>query len=661
MKPGEIGPTRKSREKSLPDRKDLLWGAILLVMVFAAYFPALRAGFVWDDDALTQNLLMLNFAGLKKIWFEPSLIPREAHYWPLVYTSFWFEYHIWRLFPPGFHFTNILLHGINALLLWMILKRLGIGFAWFAAAVFALHPTRVESAAWVIERKDVLSGFFYFLSFLHYTKFDENKKTLPYILSLFFFLCGMLSKSIVASLPVAFVLFHLWKDKKIDGKRLVHLAPFFMLAVLLTLFDLWIFRHKTGAFFPFSFPERLIIAGRALWFYAGKMAFPHPLMAIYPRWIIGAGNPVQYLFPFSAVLLPFILFILRKRIGTAPLILIFYFGITIFPVLGFVDFGYMRFSFVADRFQYLAGIGVIVFVISSLKFLWDKMGRNGKYGSYGKYAGSGVILLLLGMMTWKQAKTYHDYETLFRHNVEKNPGSWAAHNNLATALEKKNDPDGAIIHYRKALELKSDECQIHYNLGSLFTRRNEIDKAIFHYEEALKIDPSYPEAHNNIGLLYDQKGDKEKALYHFRESLKYRQNHSATHVNLANSLSEMGDTRGAIRHFEIAIQINPSNTLAMNTLAWIYATHLRDEIRDAEKALKYGQRACEITQYGDAGCLDTLAAAYAEAGEFENAVVTAKRALAVKGSPELSNSIEKRLDLYQNGKPFRDESLNIDK
>jgi tetratricopeptide (TPR) repeat protein len=633
-------------------RKAYLLGAILLALVFVAYFPALRAGFVWDDDALTQNPLMLNLAGLKKIWFEPSLIPREAHYWPLVYTSFWIEYHIWKIFPPGFHFTNILLHGINAILLWIILKRLGISFAWFAAAIFALHPTHVESVAWVIERKDVLSGMFYLLSLLYFVKFNENKNTVPYILSLFFFLCGMLSKSIVVSLPIALVFFLLWKEKKIDSKKALYLAPYFIVAIILTLLDLWIFRRKSSASFSLSFPERLIIAGKALWFYAGKIIWPHSLMAIYPRWAINARDPLQYLFPISAFLFPAILFLLRKKTGNAPLILVLFYGITIFPVLGFVDFGYMEFSFVADRFQYLAGIGLIVLVISFLRFSLHKIGRN---GNYGKYAGSAALLFIMGILTWNQAKTYHDYETLFRYNVEKDPGSWAAHNNLATALEKKSDLEGAVSHYLKALELKPDETQIHYNLGSLFTLINETDKAIFHYSEALKINPSYPEAHNNIGLLYQQKEDMEKALYHLKESLKYRPNHSATHFNLGNLLSEIQDFEGAIRHLEIAIQLNPANTLAMNHLAWIYATNPEEKYRDGEKAMKYAQAACKMSEYYDPGCLDTLAAAYAEAGQFDNAIITAKRALAIQGSIP-KESIEKRLELYQNRKPYRDES-----
>jgi len=646
----------KHKEHHIPLReKGILWGLLLFVLVFLSFLPVLNAGFVWDDDALTQNPLLYNMRGLKAIWLKPSAIPREAHYWPLVYTSFWIEYHIWGLRPVGYHLVNVLIHGFNVILIWIILKRMRVPFAWFVAALFALHPVHVESVAWVIERKDVLSGFFYFLSFFYFIKFHEAKKNPAYMLSLFFFLCGMWSKSIVISLPLALLLYLWWKGEKIDLRKTFYLAPYFILALLLVLFDMWIYRHKSSASFPFTFPERFIIAGKALWFYAGKIFWPYPLMAIYPAWEIKSYNAVQYLYPLTALLLPLGLFLLQKSLGITPLILVLFFGITLFPVLGFVDYGYMRYAFAADRFQYLASLGLIIFFSAVLQRLQNTSLLKGK--SFLIYGTMSLVLIVLGYRSFRQAETFRDYETLFRHNVEKNPHSYAVHNNLATALEEKGDLRGAENHYKKALELKPDEDQVHYNLAALYAKTKKEDKAVYHYKQAILINPENASAHNNLGFLFALKGDLDKAINHYKIALKIKPDHFRTNYNMGNALMLKGDVNAAVGYYKRALEMDPGSSDLANTLAWILATNKDPEIRNGKDAVLYAEMACKGTGYKEASLLDTLAAAYAEAGRFPEAARTAQKAIEraeASGDKSLLGEMKKRLQLYQSGKAYHE-------
>ena len=628
----------------------LFKASALPLLVLVCHLPALRAGFIWDDAGITQNPLLQDIRGLKDIWLRPSSIPNEAHYWPLVYSSFWLEYQVWGPHPAAYHAINILLHAMNTILLWRILRRLKPTGAWFIAAIFAVHPIHVESVAWAIERKDVLSGLFFLLSFLFYMKYSTNRKRYLYILSILFFLCAMLSKSITITLPVAILLWLWWGKSKIDKSDILAVLPYFIIALLITLFDLLFFKQRTQAAQGFSLVERFLIAGKSLWFYVWKIIFPINLMPIYPRWQINSTNPQGYIFPLTAFCVPVVLFCLKKKSGKAPAALFLFFLITIAPVLGFIDFGFMRYSFVADRFQYLASIGIIALLVWSVVwFMNEKLALRNRLIPY---ATGGMVLVLLGVLTWRQTEVYRDYETLFQYAVRKNPRSWTAHNNLATALEKKGAPTRAIEHYKKAMELNPHESQVYYNLAALLSRQKKFQEAISLYQKAIQITPDYPEAHNNLGLLLFQKGLLEKSVFHFRRSIELRPGHHLSHYNLANALVSLGDTKGAIHHFEEAAILHPGWTEAANSLAWILSTSEDPSIRNGDKALKYALIACRNTGYEEASTLDTLAAAYAELGRFEKALKYIKLA-EEKGEKDAVKDMKKRRKIYQSARPFR--------
>jgi protein O-mannosyl-transferase len=287
-------------------RRPWFLALVLAVVTFVAYQPTWHAGFIWDDDThVTENANLRSLHGLYRIWFEPLA---DQQYYPLQLTGFWIEYHLWGLRPFGYHAVNILLHVLNALLLWMVLQQLEIPGAWLAAAIFAVHPVQVESVAWVSELKNLLSTTFYLgalLAFIRFRPLTGEERAGPpswgyYALAIALFLCALLSKTVACTLPAVLVLLLWWKRGRVERQDVGVLSPMFLLGITFGLMTAWLEKHHVGASGPewsLSFLQRCLLAGRALWFYAGKLFWPHNFIFIYPRWEIDPGAWWQYLFP----------------------------------------------------------------------------------------------------------------------------------------------------------------------------------------------------------------------------------------------------------------------------------------------------------------------------------------------------------------------------
>ena len=337
----------------------------LAVLVVVSYFPALQGGFVWDDVIFAEEPVIQSPGALRSIWFAPADIKNEGHYWPLVYTSFWLEHKLWGLQPAGYHAVNIFLHLLNCLLLWRLLLRLAVPGALLIAAVFAVHPLHVESVAWIIERKDVLSGLFYLSAVLAWLRFVEVERVGHYLLLALLFAAGLLSKSVVVTLPLALLIVQWWRSGRVTRLDLLRVAPLIVLGAVVAAADLAFYRGREVLDLGYTLAERMLIAGRALWFYAGKLVWPVELAVIYPLWELDARSPAGWGYVVAAAGLALALWLGRERLGRGPLAGALYFALTLGPVLGFVDYGYMQFSFVADRFQYLAGIGVLAVLLGA--------------------------------------------------------------------------------------------------------------------------------------------------------------------------------------------------------------------------------------------------------------------------------------------------------
>jgi len=768
--------------RRMPTHSILTPATALLALVIAAYIPAIMGGFVWDDDDyVTRNPTLRDSGGLQRIWFDIGAVPQ---YYPLVHTSFWLEFHLWSLWPLGYHLVNVLLHGCSAILLWRVLLRLGVRGAWLAAAVFALHPVQVESVAWVTERKNVLSGLFYLSALLAYVRFlglerggfGPSQGRRWYWLALVLFLCALLSKTVACSLPAAILLLLWWKRSRLRLNDVLLLVPFFVLGAALGLTTAWMEQHYVGAQgaeWALSWLDRCLIAGRALWFYVGKLVWPARLAFIYPRWQIDSSL-WQYCYPLAAVALVVCLWVLRRRIGRAPLVAVLYFGGTLGPALGFIDVYPMRFSFVADHFPYMASIGLLTLMVGLLTTGLDRLARAGGGRQVRSPAGLGMhvvrlavpaaLLGVLAVLTWRQGGIYKNPETLWRDTIAKNPSAWLAQYNLGVTLDKQGRIAEAISHYRQALEIKPDHAPAHINWGLALSRQGKVEEAIAHYGAAIQIWPHEPSTYNNLGLALAQQGKSrqaidqyykalqlnadfyaarynlavafrktgnieqakahytealrikpdsehahndlgsilarqgrfDEAITHFLEVLRINPNQAQAHNNLANALLQQGNASQAMTHYYQAIRIKPDcadahynlasilvgrgksgkaaehlrqallsepdHTGAMNNLAWLLATCPEQDIRDGAEAVRLAKRACQLTDHQDPKFLDTLAAAHAETGQFDQAIATAERAINLatsNGQAGLAKEIRTRLELYQSAGAYRQEPAKV--
>lgn len=575
-------------------RQDVLALVALGLLVIVSYLPAmLWGGFVWDDSLCIKVDPVREVSGLWQIWFSPSALEEEHHYWPLVYTTFWLEHKLWGFAPAGYHIVNVLLHLANTLLVWHLLRRLAVPGAWVVAAVFAVHPLHVESVAWIIERKDVLSGLFYLASVLAWMRFVEKPSSRWYVWSLVLYAVGLLSKSIVVTLPAALLIWHWWKQGRLTSTDLWRLVPFFAVGLVITVGDLSFYRSESTASLDYSLAERMLIASHALWFYAGKLLWPSELAVIYPRWDIRVANPLAWGYLVAAVALAVALWGFRHRIGRGPLAGVLFFAVTISPVLGFVDYTYMEYAFVADRFQYLAGIGVMVVVIGSAAYGVCRLSSMWQKGVLGIAA---VVLVVLGLLTWRQASIYRDDETFNRHIITLNPQAGVAYSNLGAVLFEQRRFEEAETHLRHAIALNPQDmgafrklievltqqghykeaidlitqatalaptstspqiAELHFLMGQKAQENGEPEMAAGCYMRTIEVDPHHAEALHRFASLRTDQQRYDEALELFQRLIDIAPSDAVAHGNMGVVLFYLGRSDEALRSFDQALSLNP--------------------------------------------------------------------------------------------------------
>lgn len=561
--------------------KKWLIGIALFATVVVTYIPAARCGYAWDDDALlTENPPVLTGRFLD-LWVPGTTL----QFYPTVFSTYWAEHKLWGLNPLGYHIDNILLHAGSVVLLWLVLCRLGVRGALVAALLFGLHPVQVESVAWITARKNVLSGIFYLASILAYLQFafaepgrdDRAIRSRMYLLSFLLFLVAVLSKSVTCSMPAVILLIIWWKRGRIALREVTPLLPMFALGAGLGSLTAWMEKNLVGANgidWHLSFLDRCLLAARALWFYPGKLLWPADLTFIYPRWQIDATVWWQWLFPLGGLALLTILLVLRRRIGRGPLVAVLFFAGTLLPALGFIDVYPMRYSFVADHFQYLASIGIIVLVVSTAAAALSRLGARPAVAR----AASVATVLACAIMTSRQCLAYENLETLWTDTVRKNPGCWMAHYNLGNLLAVRGDVDEAIIHFRKSVEAKPDQAEARNNLASVLTARGRFDEAMAEYRQALRIQPDHAEAHYNLGTVLVGLGQTDEAIFHLQKALAAKPNYAKAHRKLATVLAGRGQADEAVVHFRKALGFAVQQNMPA------LADSIRDEIRHCEAA-----------------------------------------------------------------------------
>ncbi len=508
-------------------------------VAFLAYWPCLGGDFIWDDDAWTTNLAALfhNVSGLRAIWSWPTPLQQ---YYPLTATTFWIDYQLWGFWTAPYHVENVLLHLLAAYLFWRLLKRLEVPGAGLAAVILVLHPLMVESVAWITERKNVLSLALFLGALLAYGRFAnlwgatqasgprwfrrrvscgagqkpaslagdpsaacDNPPSVSrnwgaWAWALLLFLAACLAKATTVAFPAVVLLLCWWKRGRLRWRQdVLPTLPFFAASLGLGLMTSWLERYHLGARGPewyIPFPEQCVIAGRALWFYVGKLLYPANHCFIYPRWAIEDRSLVRWLWPATAVGVLVWLWLLRPRLGRGPLTAALFFVGTLFPLLGFFNGAFMRYSFVCDHWAYLPSLGLIA-LAAALLARWAERRRLLAYGLGGVALVSSVALISL------QSAVYSDAETLYRATLAKNPKADLAHNNLGLVLFKAAQTEEAIWHFQQAVELRPSSAHAHNNLANALRLMGRAREAAAHYEASLKSEPHNPGTCNNLAML----------------------------------------------------------------------------------------------------------------------------------------------------------------
>ncbi len=641
------------------------WIAWLLPVaaVLIAFWPALSGGFIWDDDAhVIANPCIVGPQGLWDIWTTSA-----ARICPLVLSTFWLEYKLWGMNPLPYHLVNILVHAASGLVLWRVLRALGVRGAWLGALLWAVHPVQTESVAWITELKNTQSGLFYLLSVLFYVRMlraqqqpgvaqicnlhlPPGKGTLEgsaaagshggrdYAWALVFGALGMASKTSVVVLPVVLALCGWWVEGRWRWSRLKWLAPLVLMALGAAVLALWT-QHLEGAnheAWARSVPERIVAAGCVVWFYLGKLLWPHPLIFIYPRWEIDAGNLLWWVPVLSLVLGFGLLWKGRGRGWVRALLFgLGYFVVALVPVLGLADHYFLRYSFVGDHFQYLASMGPLALAGAGLSVAWRPRSAGLQPAwRRGALALCVALLLVMGSLSWRECRKYLDDQTLWRTTLAQNPRCWMAHNNLGTFHNRQGEFEEAMEHFSKAIEIRPDFAEVHTNLGNTLLQKGRLDEALAHYRRSLECNPDLAEAHNNLGNALQQKGRLDEATAQFEKAVELRPGYAEAHNNLGNALQKKGRLDDAMAHFETAITIDPNFALAHSNLGVLLG-----DVGRIEDAVTRFQRAIEIDP-GFAPAYNNLGSALQRKGRMREALAHYQKAVELnRDDPQSLNNL----------------------
>lgn len=544
--------------------------ALMLCATLVAYLPALRGGLLWDDNMHVTRADLQSLHGLWRIWFD---LGATQQYYPLLHSAFWLEHRIWGDAVLGYHLINVALHAASACLVVMIVRRLSLPGAWLAGFVFALHPVCVEAVAWISEQKSTLSGVFYLAAALTYLHFDRTRRKSQYFVALGLFVLALMCKTVTATLPTAMLVVLWWQRGRLAWRRdVLPLVPWLAVGAAAGLFTAWVestpqLIGAQGPQYSLTLPQRLLLAGRVPWFYAWKALWPANLMFTYPRWKIDSGELRQYLFPIGMAALAVALgWLARKNRG--PLAGFLFFAGTLFPALGFLNVYPFRYSYIADHFQYLALLGIIVPAAAVLTVLPGRISPR----MLAAVAVPALLLTTLGAATRRQSGMYRDYETLFRETLARNPGSGFLHSNLGVILMSTGREAEAAAEFEAAVRLTPDDPDYHVNLGlALAQMPGRLQDAIAEYQTALRTDPHLAAAHLNLGLAYtsmpgrlpDAITEYRKAIAAYQTAVRSQPNLWEAHFNLGLAYAQMaGREDDAIAEYQTALRMKPDSALA---------------------------------------------------------------------------------------------------
>jgi len=545
--PVRVSPPRQSSDRGVRVRP-LLHGLALGLLTIITYVPALRGGFLWDDDEmLVRNSFVHSPSGLYDIWLTSHL----GTYFPLTSSMFWLEWHLWGDDPTGYYFVNVLLHALSAVVLWRILRRLRVPGAWVAAAVLAVHPVTVASVAWIAERKNTLSLLLCLSALLAFLRFEDEKRRLWYGTALAAFVLAMLAKTSVVMLPVVLLALAWYRRGAIARTDVVRVLPFVAWAAVLGAVTVGV--QHAPAFRPESLASRLAAAGWVVWFYLESLLVPVRLTMIYPRWQVDPAWLPAWPPLLALVVLALVCWRRRDRWGRPVLVALVVFVAMLFPVLGLVGWSFHEYSLVSDHLQYAALAGPIALVVGSAAAVLQRR----RIERRAVVSLALVLVAVLSWLTWTRATVFESGWTLWRDTLDKNPAAWAAHNNLGRLLADSGRLGEAKDQYREAIELHPAYAHAHNNLGVVLGREGSDGEAEGEYRTALRLDPEYAEAHSNLGNLLARTGRPTEAVEHQRAAVEIQPDSPEVRTNLGSGLQQLGLYDAALAEYDQALRLSP--------------------------------------------------------------------------------------------------------
>jgi protein O-mannosyl-transferase len=728
------------RARTPGDRGRVFWICLFLVAItWLVFGQTLTHDFVNFDDktyvygnpVVTSGLTLRDIA-----WAFTHAHARNWH--PLTTISHMLDCQLFGLKAGGHHFTNVLLHTVSVLLLFLLLYDMtsvtsrgvvaGIGDAgrdvqreaalWrsaFVATVFAIHPLHVESVAWIAERKDVLSGVFFMLTLGAYVRYTRKPTLAHYVTTLVLFGCGLMSKPMLVTVPFVLLLLDYWPLRRgqksevrsqrtevsglrpaaaglrraeevslpsrslgegwspVVGRLVCEKIPLFALSAASCVATLIAQSGAVGAMEPLPLAWRIKNVAASYVAYIWQMLWPAKLAVFYPasepRTLSGIVFAFVFLIAVSAIAIG-----LRKRHPYIFTGWFWYLGMLV-PVIGVFQIGLQSH---ADRYTYLPQIGLYLLVTWTAGEIWktsnvQRPTSNVEFS--GTHSALGVrrwafgvcfsVVILLACLAWHQTKFWKNSETLWTHALGVTSNNDVAHNNLGLFFAGRGQIDDAISQYESALEMRSgaeedrynlSNALVHTNLGNALVQKDQLDEAIEHYEKAVELRPDYADGHFNLGAVLAREGRLDEAIDEWEKTLSIQPQDADAHITLGDALLRKGDTSGAIAHYNKALEIAPDSISTLNNLAWVFSTCPDASLRNGARAIELAQKAGQLAGGKDGTLMRTLAAAYAETGQFTDAIETAQRAThlaRVQGDMTLANDLEKDLDLYRSSIPLR--------
>jgi tetratricopeptide (TPR) repeat protein len=621
--------------------------------IFAVYWPVYNCEFIEYDDNVyvTSNANIQSGLNWKSIcWAFTTDYSGTWH--PVTWLSHTLDYQLFKGWAGGHHLINVLFHITNTLVLFCVLMRMT-GAVWpsaFVAAIFALHPLHVESVAWIAERKDLLSTFFWLLTMWAYVGYVENPRPKWYLAAFVLFVLGLMSKPMLVTLPFVLLLLDFWPlQRKFSRWLLIEKIPFFICSFIDSVVTFLVQQgiNVVADLKSFGLTTRISNTVVSYITYITKMIWPSRLAVLYPYAGSGLSITRVVVCGLLLVLISICFIYPARRHRFLAVGWLWYLG-TLVPVIGLVQTCAQA---AADRYTYMTLTGLFIIIAWSAKEFTPKW----RYKNVILVSLAVVVLVAWALTASRQLRYWKNSLTLFEHTLKVTKNNFIIHTDYISCLYEAGRIDEVIEQSGKLLKYTPNSAETHNNLGVALLRTGRIQEAVEHFRLAIKYKSDFSTAHLNLACALQNQGNLDEAAAHLAETLRLDPNSALAHYYFGKALERKGKISEAVTHFEEALRLKPDWVEPMNDLAWFLAASKETSIHNPDKAVRLALRACELTDYKKPDLLDTLAVSYAATGAFDKAVETAEKALELCQSSQqetLKEKIKNRLVLFKAGKPY---------